>query len=200
MITLILTRHGETDWNVKNLMAGWSNKPKLTETGEKQAKDLGEALIPWNVDLIFSSPLLRTRKTAEIINKSLNKQIVLLEGLKERSWGDLQGTNREKIFENLGKMDFKKRYKFKPKGGESLEEFEKRLLLCVEKIIENNDGKVVLLVTHAGVIRVLIPLLKKIPKEEIFDLKVENSSLTVFKLQESEVIEELINDVAHLKD
>ena len=69
MITLILARHGETDWNKNGLLQGSSDFAKLNNVGKKQAKALGKALLKFNVDIIYSSPLKRASETAEIINK-----------------------------------------------------------------------------------------------------------------------------------
>lgn len=180
-------------------MGGASDIPKLTKKGEGQAKDLGKALLAWKVDKIYSSPLKRTTKTAQIINQFLKKEVVFVDDLQERNWGELEGGNRDEIIQKLDKLDEKSRLKFKPLGGESLEKFEKRIIKCVETIIEANPDKTVLLVTHAGVVKVLVPVIKKVPREELFDLKIKNTSLTIFKMDEDKVLEELINDVSHLE-
>ena len=199
MITLILTRHGETDLNVAGLMSGQSDVAKLTKNGIAQAKGLGKALLRWDIDLIYSSTLKRARRTAEIINESLGKEIIFLDDLRERNWGVLEGESVDEVFEKLEKLDFQKRFRFKPEGGESWLEFEKRLLVCLEDVVMQNQGKTVLLVSHGGVVKVLIPLIKKLPREETFDLKIHNTSLTIFKIDEGEIVEELINDIAHLE-
>jgi broad specificity phosphatase PhoE len=119
--------------------------------------------------------------------------------LNERSWGIYEGTAFEKVFQKLDKMDINTRFNYKPKGGESWKEFEKRLLVTIEEIVERNEGKTVAIVTHGGTIRALIPILKKVPREISFEDKIANNSLTIFKLDEGGVEEELINDISHLQ-
>ncbi|MDP2632585.1 MAG: histidine phosphatase family protein [Candidatus Curtissbacteria bacterium] len=199
MITLILARHGETDWNKNGLLQGSSDFAKLNNVGKKQAKALEKALIKFNVDIIYSSSLKRASETAEIINKILKKEIVFDDALKERNWGDWEGRDAAVEFLRLEKMDIRTRFNFKPPNGESWREFEIRLIKSVEKIVENNNDKRVLIVTHGGSIRALVPVIKKVPREQTLHLKFANTSITIFKLNKDDVEEELINDIAHLE-
>ena len=199
MITLILARHGETDWNKNGLLQGSSDFAKLNNVGKKQAKALGKALLSLNVDIIYSSPLKRASETAEIINKILKKEIVFDDALKERDWGDWEGRDAAVEFLRLEKMDIRTRFNFMPPNGESWKEFEIRLIKSVEKIVENNNDKRVLIVTHGGSIRALVPVIKKVPREQTLHLKFANTSISIFKLNKDDVEEELINDIAHLE-
>ena len=199
MITLILARHGETDWNKNGLLQGSSDFAKLNNVGKKQAKALGKALLSLNVDIIYSSPLKRASETAEIINKILKKEMVFDDALKERNWGDWEGRDAAVEFLRLEKMDIRTRFNFMPPNGESWKEFEIRLIKSIEKIIENNNDKRVLIVTHGGSIRALVPVIKKVPREQTLHLKFANTSISIFKLNKDDVEEELINDIAHLE-
>jgi len=199
VITLILARHGETDWNKNGLLQGSSDFAKLNNVGKKQAKALGKALLKFNVDIIYSSPLKRASETAEIINKILKKEIVFDDALKERGWGDWEGRDAAVEFLRLEKMDIRTRFNFMPPNGESWKEFEIRLIKSIEKIIENNNDKRVLIVTHGGSIRALVPVIKKVPREQTLHLKFANTSISIFKLNKDDVEEELINDIAHLE-
>lgn len=198
MITLILVRHGETDWNVAGRLAGFSDGAVLTKEGQRQAELLAIKLRNLKIDIIYSSKLKRAKQTARIISKTINKRVIYKEFLNERSWGIYEGTDHKKIFENVEKMLTQRRLKYKPKGGESLIEFEKRLQRGLRKIMENNDEQNILIVSHGGVIKTLIPILKKAPLEEAYNLKVSNASLTIFNINESKVEIKLINDVSHL--
>lgn len=199
MITLILTRHGETDWNKAGKLAGSTDEPELTDLGKEQSKTLAIKLATLNIEIIYCSKLKRAIQTARIIANQLKRPLVFTEGLNERSWGIYESTDSRKFFERLGKMDIKRRFNYKPKGGESWRQFEKRLLVTIEKIVEQNESRIVLIVTHGGVVRALIPVLKKVPREESFENKIANNSITIFKMNEGKVEEELINDISHLK-
>ena len=199
MITLILVRHGETDWNIQRRLAGSTNEPMLTDLGKKQSVLLAEKLATLDVNVVYCSKLKRAIQTTEIIYKKVKRPIIFTEGLNERSWGIYEGTNSEQVFKKLDKMDINRRFNYKPKGGESWKEFEKRILVTIEEIVKKNEGKTVVLVTHGGVIRALIPVLKKVPREISLENKIANNSLTIFKMNEGEVEEELINDISHLE-
>ena len=151
------------------------------------------------MDIIYSSPLKRASETAEIINKILKKEIVFDDALKERGWGDWEGRDAAVEFLRLEKMDIRTRFNFMPPNGESWKEFEIRLIKSIEKIIENNNDKRVLIVTHGGSIRALVPVIKKVPREQTLHHKFANTSISIFKLNKDDVEEELINDIAHLE-
>lgn len=199
MITLILTRHGQTDWNEAGLVSGATDKPKLTKKGKRQAKDLGKSLTRWNVDIVYSSPLGRAKETSKIINAHLGKEVIVAQELIEQSLGELEGSEREKFFGIRRKLDEKSRASYKPKGGESWLEFQARIHKFVKTLIKKHNGQTVLVSSHGAVVRAAIIALKKIPYEHSFEFLVNNSSLTVFKIEKGKIVEELINDVEHLK-
>lgn len=199
MITLILTRHGETDWNRDGKLAGSTDKAVLTEEGFKQARAVANALKNMHVDVIYCSKLRRAKQTAQIISKTLGKKITYNGALNERSWGNLEGKSWDKQKDKLVAMYESEKTNLRPSGGESCLEFKERLLFDLEKIIEANEGKTVLIITHGGVIRTLIKAFKKIPDEEMVDLRVNNTSLTIFRLNEGKVEEEILNDIKHLE-
>ncbi len=93
---LLLTRHGQTDWNVAGKVQGTTDI-ELNETGKKQAKKTGEKLLDYNIDVIIASPLKRAKRTAEIIRGNRNIPILLDEGIKERCFGEFEGKTRQRI-------------------------------------------------------------------------------------------------------
>lgn len=200
MITLILTRHGETTWNKWGKIQGSSDNSILTKKGREQARSVAERLVAIGVDVIYSSELKRAKQTASIIAKKLEKRVQTTKNLNERSFGELEGKDVESVFGKLKKLPIGERLEYRPKGGESIIDVETRVFEEVEKIIERHQGEAVLLVIHGGVIKVLIPFIKKFPRDKRIDVKIENTSLTIFKIQEDSILEELINDISHLKE
>ncbi|MBI2327779.1 histidine phosphatase family protein [Candidatus Curtissbacteria bacterium] len=199
MITLILARHGETDWNRDGRLAGLTDKPVLTKKGKKQAEALAKKLQDLAVDVVYSSRLKRAAQTAQIIAKTLDKKIIYSKYLNERSWGIYEGKDKESVFKKLDQMDVKRRFDYKPIGGESWREFEKKLLKFFKRLIGKNEGQTVLVITHGGTIRALFHILKNVNREKSLDLKFHNTSLTTLKMVDGRVEEELINDISHLK-
>lgn len=143
-------RHGETEYNVEKRTQGQTDS-KLTEKGVAQTKEVAEKLKNTKIDIIYCSPLSRTRITAEEINKYHNLPIIFDDRLMERNSGSRQG----KFYKDLTEEE-KKLWQTNPElwGAESRLGFYKR---CKEffKEIENSD-KDILLVSHGGVWRNLM--------------------------------------------
>src|SRR5690625_705134 len=92
MTKIYLVRHGETDWNIKGIIQGQTNIP-LNKTGEIQARECGEYFKNKPVDAIISSPLMRAKKTTQLINQTLNLPIIYDDRLKERYFGIAVGNS-----------------------------------------------------------------------------------------------------------
>ena len=99
MASLVLVRHGQSEWNEKNLFTGWKD-PDLTDKGEKEALIAGKALKAsgYKFDIMFTSVLLRAKRTGNIILRQMAQEdikIVENEALNERNYGDLAGLNKD---------------------------------------------------------------------------------------------------------
>ena len=90
MTTLLLVRHGETDWNADGRLQGHTDRP-LTDFGRRQARDLAAALAGEDLTAIYSSDLTRARETAEIVAERLGLPVVLDRDLREKDWGNWEG-------------------------------------------------------------------------------------------------------------
>ena len=157
MVRLLITRHGETEYNIKGMFQGWQDSP-LTENGVVNAKALGERLKNDSIDAVYASPAPRTQKTAKIVLGGRNAPMYVLEDLKELGFGRLEGTRFDKLEQSVGikKAEFfdnlytvaenaEKLY-----CGENIHVFERRVINALNRIIEENDGRTVLIVTHAN--------------------------------------------------
>lgn len=157
--TLYVVRHGETDWNKKGIIQGYSDVD-LNEMGKRQARKLANQLKQINFDAIFSSDLLRAKKTAEVISSERKLVIKTVQVLRERNWGRLEGifsknlNELDKLFNNLEEKQ-KFRYKYYPEV-ESDEELSTRLITFIREIAIAYKGKTILAVTHGGIIRALL--------------------------------------------
>lgn len=150
---LIFVRHGETAYNKLSKRLGWLDEP-LNEVGLKQAEELADQ-IENNFDIIFSSPLKRASKTAEIIARKFNKKVVFSEYLKERNFGSLAGT----VWKEGEKESIK--YDDRPHGGESVEDVKTRLGKFLDELKSYYANKTVLVVTHGGIIKLMHYLNRK---------------------------------------
>ena len=101
---IIITRHGQTEWNVLGKVQGLADI-ELNEKGIEQAKETSKILKNEKIDLIICSPLIRARQTAEIINQGRNIPIIYDEGIIERNFGEFEGINK-KEFDFVGYWHF----------------------------------------------------------------------------------------------
>lgn len=157
--TLYVVRHGETDWNKKGIIQGHSNVD-LNEMGKRQARKLANQLKHIDFDAVFSSDLLRAKKTAEVISSKRKLAIKTARVLRERSWGRLEGkfsknlNELDELFNNLAEKQ-KFRYKYYPEV-ESDEELSTRLISFIREVSVTHKGKTILAVTHGGIMRAFL--------------------------------------------
>jgi broad specificity phosphatase PhoE len=138
--TLLLVRHGETDWNADGRLQGHTDRP-LSDFGCRQAQQLAAELADEELEAIYSSDLARARETAEIVGERLGLPVALDPDLREKDWGNWEGlTTVER-----DRVEF---------VGESTEAHQERMLRALRRISERHpgDGRV-LVVTHGGSMR-----------------------------------------------
>lgn len=159
--TIYLTRHGETEWNVKRLIQGQKDIP-LNKKGIKQAEKLGKELKNIHFDAIYSSDLKRASKTAEIIAGKRKLEIIKSTTLRERYFGKFQG---EPFGDSRNKSILELINRLKTTSIEDQNEIEGdesiilRLTTFLRKISIKCVGKTILVVSHGGTIRTLLILL-----------------------------------------
>ncbi len=200
--TFYLVRHGETDWNVKKIIQGHSDNP-LNQTGEKQAKELAKKLKNVHFDTVFSSDLLRAKRTAEIIAQEKKLAVKTNQFLRERAFGKLEGKP------SLWLIAWRKAIK---KGIDMLTDQEKKVLIKEDPEIESDEalmsrfltfireiavayaGKKVLLVSHGGVMRIfLIKIGYFKDEDESYQHHIKNTAYIVFQSDGSDfVVKEVV--------
>lgn len=156
---LYAIRHGETDNNVKRIIQGNKINPPLNENGIKQAELISDKLKDKNITKIYASDLLRTRQTAEIINKILNVEIVYTPLLQEVDCGIVSGKTIDEVmkikeFLYIYQNRYKKDNIHFPEG-ESRNMVVDRVTKFLNTIKKESEEKNILLVSHGGVLRVV---------------------------------------------
>lgn len=139
MTTLLLVRHGETDWNAEGRLQGHTDRP-LNEVGRRQAATLAEQLAGDGIGAIYASDLARARETAEIVATRLGLPVALDPDLREKNWGSWEGLT-------AGERDAVEFV------GETTEAHRERTLAALRRICERHPGERVLVVTHGGSLR-----------------------------------------------
>lgn len=177
-MNIILVRHGQTDWNVNNLLQGLTNID-LNEYGILQAKNTAKKLQDFKIDYIYCSPLNRTLDTANYINKDRNLEIIIDDRLLERRFGKYEGIDGSKI-------DFKKYWDLNLNLSDNNVESIKQLFdrtysflsdLCFKY---NNTNKNILLVTHNGINLAISSILNGF-KQNIFEYNLKPCEYKLFK-------------------
>lgn len=170
-------RHGQTDWNLARKMQGGGTEKDLNETGLNQAEETRKELENVNYDIVIRSPMHRAEQTAEIINQGRNVPIIVDERMRERKLGELEG---HPITDEMESRIWNYELNAPINGGESLHEFEKRILDFLEDIKQKYKDKTVLIVAHGGVAKVIKAHLYGMP---------ESKDLSEIGMKNCEIIE-----------
>ena len=180
LCTIIVGRHGQTEWNVSGTIQGHMDSP-LTTQGEQQAHELATELKDLKFDAIFSSDLLRAKRTAEIVAIEHQLAVVTSEALRERKLGKLEGTKEDEyaILQKLRESAQKSGYE--DLGIERDEQIAYRLITFLRKIVVAYPSKNVLVITHGGVLRVLLVHLGFSSNDEINSAIVSNTAYIKLK-------------------
>ena len=194
MTTLILVRHGESEWNRAGRIQGQVNSP-LTDLGINQAKATRDYLsgILLNQQLeIYTSPLDRALQTAEIIAQGIDypsRKIIIEERLNDFNLGEISGTfgwdKVAEIFPEQAQLRLQDPMRFHPSGGESGAEFEARLRSLLEDLMD--DGTLKLMVSHGIVNKFIRGILKNLSGKEMVELG--ESQNTIYRLEQGEETE-----------
>jgi probable phosphoglycerate mutase len=203
VMKVYITRHGETEWNIKGRIQGCLDSP-LTEQGIFGAERLSEVIVSKDIDIIISSPLLRAYRTAIIAAGDSNIPVVTRDCLKEINCGEFQGYGFQEVWEvhpelkDIIKMD---PYNFKYPGGESLKEFNERVISGFESILEEYKNTNVLIVGHGGTIKCITSYISKEGDSKTwFANVVDNCSLTEFDYNSGEFNLVDYNNTVHMKN
>jgi probable phosphoglycerate mutase len=166
---IYLIRHGETDWNKVKRLQGVTDIP-LNAYGIELAEQAAEGLRDVPFDRIYSSPLIRARKTAEIIRRDRKIPIILTDGLLEISFGEYEGLTFLPDQYNIPQPGFRKffddpEHYDTPPGGESLIHLRQRTSSFVREIMDepDNENRTILMASHGAAIRGILSGLQNLP-------------------------------------
>lgn len=182
MSRLVLVRHGQSEWNEKNLFTGWRD-PDLTAQGVDEAHAAGRALKAAGAkfDLAFTSNLQRAQKTLALLLEDLlpggDLPTTRHEALNERDYGDLAGLNKDDAREKWGEDQvhiWRRSFDIPPPGGESLKDTADRVLPYFDAEIMPllKQGKDILIAAHGNSLRALVMQLDGLSSEEIIDVNI----------------------------
>lgn len=189
--TLILVRHGQSEWNLKNLFTGWRN-PDLTEKGIEEARATGQALKARGIvpDCYYTSALRRAQHTLDLMLEEMaidNVTIVRNTALNERDYGDLSGLNKDDAREKWGEeqvLVWRRSFDVPPPGGESLKDTADRTLPYYQAEIVPllKEGKTVLVAAHGNSLRALVMAIEGLTPDEILKREIATGEPTIYRI------------------
>ena len=200
MLAIILARHGETDWNVEEIFRGRIDV-ELNETGVKQAELLASYLRDLRLTAIYSSPLKRALKTAELIASYHHLNIVVTDDLIDFDYGEWQGLSHQVVkdkHKELYAKWLKKPHQVTMPAGESLDDVRRRAVGLVDKVIARHEGTVAL-VSHRVVNKILICALLGLDNSHFWNIRLDTCGITTFIYEKGRFILTQHNDTSLLK-
>jgi len=205
--TLVLVRHGQSDWNLKNLFTGWKD-PDLTELGIQEANAGGEALAEYGIkfDVAYTSVLVRAQHTLKLILDKVGQpdlQTIRDQALNERDYGDLSGLNKDDARAKWGEEQvhiWRRSYDVPPPGGESLRDTGARVwpYYLTDILPRVLRGEKVLVAAHGNSLRSLVMVLDKLSREGVLALNLATGVPMVYKLNADSTVasKEVLGDMS----
>ena len=198
--TLLLIRHGQTESNISGYYMGWSQED-LNETGYKQAQLLSKRLGDTPIDAIYTSPLKRARTTAEAVAKPHNLDLTEMDDLIEINLGDWQGLHASDIVKKW--PDMWQQSRVDPSvlswpNGESFAQTAQRSVQAFNTIVQANQGKLVAIVTHDIIVRIMAMHVLGINYSTYRRMEIGNASFTKIVNTDNKNQLVTLNDTSHL--
>ncbi len=197
--TLVLVRHGQSEWNLKNLFTGWKD-PGLTDKGVEEAKDAGRRLKAggFTFDIAFTSELSRAQRTLTLMLEELGQtglETIRDVALNERDYGDLSGLNKDDARKKWGEEQvhvWRRSYDTPPPGGESLKDTGARVWpYYIHDILPKVlAGGTVLVAAHGNSLRALVMALDGLTGEEIVGQEIATGVPIVYRLNADSTVAE----------
>ncbi len=199
---LVLVRHGQSEWNLKNLFTGWKD-PGLTELGVKEAVAAGRKLKEQGLsfDVAFTSVLTRAQTTLDLALKEMGQTGIPVTknlALNERDYGELSGLNKDDARAKWGEeqvLVWRRSYDVPPPGGESLKDtlartlpyYVQEILPCVLR------GQRTLVAAHGNSLRALIMVLEKLTPEQILKRELGTGAPVVYRLNADATVASVVD-------
>jgi 2,3-bisphosphoglycerate-dependent phosphoglycerate mutase len=189
---LVLVRHGQSEWNLKNLFTGWKD-PDLTPKGIEEAREGGRKLkaLGLGFDCAFTSVLIRAQNTLKLMLEEIgqpNLPVSADQALNERDYGDLSGLNKDDARKKWGEEQvhiWRRSYDVSPPGGESLKDTVARTLpyYCQEILPRVLRGERVLVSAHGNSLRALVMVLDRLTPKTIPSMELATGVPLVYRLR-----------------
>jgi len=199
---LVLVRHGESEWNLKNLFTGWRDVD-LTEKGVVEARAAGRRLKAQGIsfDVAFTSALIRAQRSLDLILEEMGQSKIAIfrdQALNERDYGNLSGLNKDDARAKWGAEQvrlWRRSYDVAPPGGESLKDTTARVLpYYIQEILPAVlRGKRVLIAAHGNSLRALVMVLERLSTTEIPRREIGTGVPLIYRLNADSTVAEMLD-------
>jgi 2,3-bisphosphoglycerate-dependent phosphoglycerate mutase len=197
---LVLVRHGQSDWNLKNLFTGWRDVG-LTEKGIAEARAAGKRLKAQGLhfDIAFTSALVRAQSTLDLVLEEMGQTNIAVfkdRALNERDYGDLSGLNKDDARKKWGEEQvhiWRRSYDVAPPGGESLKDTAARVLPyyiqdILPPVLRGDD---VIVVAHGNSLRALVMVLERLSPEKIVGREIATGVPLIYRLNADSTVAQM---------
>ena len=196
---LVLVRHGQSEWNLKNLFTGWRDVD-LTDKGVAEARAAGRQLkaLGLRFDVAYTSALVRAQRTMDLMLEELGQrslQMIRDQALNERDYGDLSGLNKDDARKRWGDEQvhvWRRSYDVAPPGGESLKDTAARVLPyyiqdILPRVLRGERG---LVSAHGNSLRALVMVLDHLSPQEIVKREIATGVPLIYRLNADSTVAE----------
>jgi len=188
MATLVLVRHGQSQWNLENKFTGWVDVD-LTPQGENEARNAGKKLMGLNFQKAYTSDLKRAQRTLQLILGEIKQTTIPIEkhkALNERHYGDLQGLDKAATAKKYGDQQvhiWRRSYDIAPPNGESLKDTAARTLPYFNNTIvpELKSGKNILVAAHGNSLRSIVMELENLSQAQVLELNIGTGEPIIYE-------------------
>jgi len=198
MLHLILARHGETEWNAQRRYQGQTDTA-LSAFGRRQAEWLAGWLAKQKIDIAYASDLKRAWETAGIIAEKVNINVLPEPRLREMRFGIIEGLTFDEAQAQYPEMitAWLEDYNKPPTGGETLDEFTKRVASLFTDLQRKHNDETVLLVGHGGPLKELLRLALGLPSRGHWYFELDTASVSVLLVDGDQAVLKRLNDTCH---
>ncbi len=201
MVTVILVRHGETEWNRREIFRGRADV-ELNRRGREQAKALGAALKGYDLGAVYSSPLSRAVETAEAIAKPHGVPVEIDKGFVDFDYGAWQGLPHDEVRRRYPRVyqDWIERpHTVRIERGESLRMVRRRAMRALMRIVDRHQDETVVIVAHRVVNKVLLCAVLELDNSHFWRIRQDTCALNSLEWSDGRFVIRLLNDTCHLK-
>ncbi len=199
---LLLTRHGQTDWNMAVRYQGQSDIP-LNQTGQLQAEQIANRLSKETIHAVYASDLSRASNTARAIANFHQLEVNKDPRWRELSFGDWEGMNYKEMSAHspalFSKWMIDPQHTSTP-NGETLAQLAERVKTAFDEIKNNHQDQTVLVVGHSGSLQTLLAVTLGVDLNRYWQFRVGQASLSELNVVEDSVVLNLLNDITHLQE